>query len=67
MYSVSGVQILKQGFSWSKHSTEEESQRVVSVACVVASYQFNRSSMNGRIGFLKVPVSPRVQHFLTPL
>lgn len=39
-------------------------ERAASVARVVASYQFNRFSMNGRIGFLKVPVSPGEPHFL---
>lgn len=36
-------------------------------ARVVAGYQFNLFSMNGRIGFLKVPVSLGEPHFLTPL
>lgn len=34
---------------------ELTAKRTASVARVVAGYQFNRFSMNGRIGFLKVP------------
>ena len=47
-----------------RHSTERN--RAASVGRVVASYQFNRFSMNGRIGFLKVPVSPGEPHFSIP-